>query len=501
MSGQETLDLFGGEEAGAGSGASPAGAEGRGASRRPAASRPETPLHAPADEASAPEEVSTLPGEEAPEAAVRQAQPSPDVLTVSQVNRAVRNLLEREVPPLWVTGEVANWTKARSGHCYFTLKDDQSQLRCVVWRRDAVRLPLELEDGMKVRAFGTLTLYEGRGEFQFSVREVSGEEGEGLWRLAFERLRRTLEQEGLLDPSRRRTLPRFPRTVGVVTSLGGAALRDILSVIRRRAPWTRVVVRGARVQGEGAAAEVAGALRVLASSGLPDVIIVGRGGGSIEDLWAFNEEVVARAIVASPVPVISAVGHEVDVTIADLVADLRAPTPSAGAEAAVPDGDAIVELLRRVRPRLARGLRTGVEARRLRLARQRDRLRSGTRHLIEPRRARLQRHRERILRVAATLSGPRRERVLRLGDAAARAVRRLVEGRRARMAELAGRVETLSPLSTLKRGYAVPLSPGGRLLRSAADLPEGERFSLRVADGRVACVSMGPERGVDESGA
>ena len=357
----------------------------------------------------------------------RQPPAEPPVLTVSQANRAVRNLLERQVPPLWITGEVANWTRARSGHCYFTLKDDQAQLRCVIWRRDAARLPMDLEDGMKVRGFGTLTLYEGRGEFQFSVREVSGEEGEGLWRLAFERLRRALEQEGLLDPARKRPLPRFPRTVGVVTSTSGAALRDILSVIRRRAPWTRVVVRGARVQGEGAAREVADAIRVLASSGLPDVLIVGRGGGSIEDLWAFNEEVVARAIVASPIPVISAVGHEVDVTIADLVADLRAPTPSAGAEAAVQDGEAILELLRRVRPRLARGLRAGVEARRLRMERHRDRLQGAVRRTLGPHRVRIERQQERLVRVVRGLTGPRHDRAKRLIERAERAARRVVE--------------------------------------------------------------------------
>ena len=181
-----------------------------------------------------------------------------------------------------------------------------------------------------MRAFGGLTLYEARGEYQLVVRRLETEDAEGLWRLAFERLRSKLEAEGLLAPERKRELPRFPEAVGVVTSLAGAALADILTVVRRRAPWTRVIVRGARVQGEGSAEEVAEAIRALGASGLVDVLIVGRGGGSLEDLWAFNEEVVARAIVACPVPVISAVGHEVDVTICDLVADVRAPTPSAG---------------------------------------------------------------------------------------------------------------------------------------------------------------------------
>ncbi|MEX0843581.1 MAG: exodeoxyribonuclease VII large subunit, partial [Gemmatimonadota bacterium] len=210
--------------------------------------------------------------------------PEPPVWSVSELNLALRTLLEGAFHEVRVSGEIANWTRARSGHCYFTIKDESSQLRCVMWRRDAVRLPLEPEEGMSLRVHGRVTLYEARGELQIQVREVLDEGGEGLWKIAFERLRRTLESEGLLDPAQRRPLPRFPRTVGVVTSPTGAALRDILSVLRRRAPWTRVLLRGARVQGEGAAAEVAHAIGVLGGSGLVDVVIVARGGGSIEDL-------------------------------------------------------------------------------------------------------------------------------------------------------------------------------------------------------------------------
>lgn len=441
----------------------------------------------------------------------------PEVFSVSQVNRAVRGLMEREIPPLWISGEVANWTRARSGHCYFTLKDDQAQLRSVIWRRDALRLPIDLEDGMRVRGFGSLTLYEARGEFQFSVREIAGEEGEGLWRLAFERLRRKLEDEGLLDPARKRPIPRFPRTVGVVTSTTGAAIRDILSVLERRAPWTRVLVRGARVQGEGAAEEVARAIRTLAATGIPDVLIVGRGGGSTEDLWAFNEEVVARAIAASPVPVISAVGHEVDVTISDLVADLRAPTPSAGAEAAVQDGEALMEVLQKVRPRLAGGLRRGVEARRLQVATRRDRLRRSARTLTAPARGALERRQDRMERAIRGLVPPRRALAARLqaslhraggglvpplqarGQGLARELERLLRKRldrgRSELASVAGRIETLSPLGTLRRGFAVPLDPDGALIRSVAELPAGRSFGLRLADGRVECESRGPVDG------
>ena len=254
----------------------------------------------------------------------------PRVWSVTQVNRAVRVLLEDTIESLWISGEVTNWTRARSGHCYFTLKDEQAQLRCVMFKTGAASLPADPEEGTTVRALGGLTLYEARGEYQLVVRRLEAEGAEGLWRQAFEQLRSKLEAEGLFAPERKRALPRFPEAVGVVTSLAGAALADILTVIRRRAPWTRVIVRGARVQGEGAGEEVAEAIRALGGSGLVDVLIVGRGGGSLEDLWAFNEEVVARAIVACPVPVISAVGHEVDVTISDLVADVRAPHTVSG---------------------------------------------------------------------------------------------------------------------------------------------------------------------------
>ncbi len=394
-----------------------------------------------------------------------EVEAGPRVWSVSELNAALRALLEDALPELWIGGEVANWTRARSGHCYFTLKDERAQLRCVMWRPQAARLPMDPEEGMRVRVQGSVTLYEARGETQFVVRTLAAEGEEGLWKLAFEKLRRKLEAEGLLDPARKRPVPRFPASVGVVTSPTGAALRDILSVIGRRAPWTRVVVRGARVQGEGASAEVAEAVRALGSSGQVDVLIVGRGGGSIEDLWAFNEEPALRAIADCPVPVISAVGHETDVTLSDLVADLRAPTPSAAAEAAVQDASTLLDALARLRPRLAGGLRGQVERRRLRLERGRNRLDRGARRLVEPRRRSLD----------------------QLGERLARAVRRVIELRRERLATLAARAEALSPLSTLRRGYAVPRSPGGRVLRSGEDFRAHPDFQLRLVDSLVDC--------------
>jgi exodeoxyribonuclease VII large subunit len=393
----------------------------------------------------------------------------PRVWSVSQVNRAVRTLLEDTVESLWISGEVANWTRARSGHCYFTLKDEQAQLRCAMFKSEAASLPADPEEGTMVRAFGGLTLYEARGEYQLVVRRLEAEGAEGLWRLAFERLRSKLETEGLLAPERKRALPRFPGTVGVVTSLAGAALADILTVVRRRAPWTRVIVRGARVQGQGSGEEVAAAIRALGASGLVDVMIVGRGGGSLEDLWAFNEEVVARAIVACPVPVISAVGHEVDVTISDLVADFRAPTPSAGAEAAVEDGEGVSDGLGVTRTRMSGALRAIAFRRREVLAMRLSQLRQSGVGLIRP----------------------RREAVGRAGDRMESAIRGLAALKRARLSEVAGKMDVLSPLATLRRGYALPHGADGTILRTVRAFEEGDRFDLRVSDGSVPCEVQG----------
>ena len=405
-----------------------------------------------------------------PEEVTPPPAPEPRVWSVTQVNRAVRSLLESAVDALWVSGEVGNWTRSRQGHCYFTLKDDRAQLKCVLFRSEADKLPSDPEEGMKVRVFGSLTLYEARGDYQMVAQQVVAEGSEGLWKLAFEKLRRRLEEEGLLDPSRKRRIPRFPTTVGVVTSPTGAAIRDILTVLRRRAPWVRVVIKGTKVQGEGASVEVAKALGNLDASRLCDVIIVSRGGGSVEDLWAFNEEPVARAVAACRTPVISAVGHEVDVTICDLVADLRAPTPSAGAEAAVPDREAVLEQISGVPNRLARGLRGTVARRQQRVERAMSRLgRALERRLAPPRQA--------VDLAAGRLEG---------------ALARLVERRRARLSTAAGRLHALSPLAILERGYSVARTPDGHVLARVEELPPGRRFHLRVMDGTVACDAVAP---------
>ncbi|MEX0892751.1 MAG: exodeoxyribonuclease VII large subunit [Gemmatimonadota bacterium] len=375
-----------------------------------------------------------------------QPGPTPDeACSVTQLNALVKATLEEMLPPLWVSGEVTGWKRYRgSGHCYFALRDELAQVRAVMFRSDAGRLPTDPEEGMRVRVLAAATLYERRGDFQLVVRQLEAEGGDGLWRLAFERLRGKLDAEGLLAPERKRALPAHPVCVGVVTSPVGAALQDILNILARRAPWTRVVLSPARVQGDGAAAEVAAALGRLDAAGVADVIIVGRGGGSMEDLWAFNEEPVARAIAACTVPVISAVGHETDVTIADLVADLRAPTPSAAAEYAVPDG-----------AELRRGLRLTEE-----------RLRGAL-----------------VSTVAAA-----REQVEGWNVALEDAVQYRLEAARERLKGSAALLEALSPLAALGRGYAVPRGRDGRVLRSAADFAPGMPFQLRVRDGELPCV-------------
>lgn len=387
----------------------------------------------------------------------------PRVWTVSRVNRMVRGLVEENLPPLWIGGEVANWKRAASGHCYFTLKDESAQLRSVMWRGDATKLPVDPDEGMRVKVFGQVTLYEARGDIQFSARRIEAEDGEGLWKLAFDRLRKRLDEEGLLDPARKRPLPRFPRTIGVVTSLSGAALQDILTVLRRRAPWLRVIVKGARVQGDGASLEIAEGIDALASVAGIEVLVVGRGGGSIEDLWAFNEEPVARAIASCPVPVVSAVGHEVDVTISDLVADVRAPTPSAAAEAVAPDMEEILRYLEGVAGRLARGLRRTVE---------------GPRQVLKSTSARLDRS-------GRALTGPARRALERMEAGLARNTKDLLQRRRFAWVRLGEKLDALSPLSVLTRGYAVPLDASGGVLRKPEDFTPGERFELRVLGGRI----------------
>ena len=364
-------------------------------------------------------------------------------LTVYGLVAMARGLLENAYPPMWVSGEIMGWKRQRSGHCYFTLKDKRAQVRCVMFASQAERLPTDPDEGMEVRILGTLTLYEQRGDFQFKCLQLEGIGQGGLFRLAFEKLKARLDAEGLLSPMRKRLIPRFPAAVGVITSPFGAALQDIVKVIRQRAPWTRIVFAPARVQGAGAGLDLARAIRLFERANVADVLIVGRGGGAAEDLWAFNEEIVARAIASSRIPVVSAVGHEADITIADLVADARAATPSAAAERVVPDAAAIGRELRGTQARMAQSLRRRAQRAQVELE-----------------------HFDRALMAS---------------------MREQFRNQRDRLTHLSAQLDALSPLAALRRGYAVPLGLEGHVLRTVAELPPGKRFDLRVTDGAVPC--------------
>ena len=361
-------------------------------------------------------------------------------VSISQVTSSAKDIIEGAFPPFWVQGEVSGFKAHGNGHWYFSLRDKTAQLSCVVWSRETMNIPAPPDEGMLVTARGQLSVYAARGQMQFMITRMEAE-GEGLWRKRFELTRAALEKDGLLDPARRRALPRFPRRVAVVTSLDGAALHDIVSVIARRNPGVDIVVVPAAVQGEGAPASLVAALGRLARWNGADVAIIGRGGGSREDLWAFNDERVARAIAACPMPTISAVGHEMDVTIADLVADARAATPSAAAEAAVP---VLADVIARLHTLGA-----------LIQAATTSRVRTGGRDI---------RQRARDLSLRSE---------------------RAVERRRSRLQEVAGRLDVLSPLATIGRGYTVALGEDGRALSSAARFTRGMNFSLMLRDGRV----------------
>jgi exodeoxyribonuclease VII large subunit len=359
--------------------------------------------------------------------------------TVSEVTKRARSVIEAGLPPLWVRGEVADFTAARSGHWYFSLRDKAAQLRCVMFAKQNFRLPPPV-DGMQIFAFARPTVYEARGDFQLTVTELLSTEQGGLWKLAFEKAKASLLKDGLLDPARKRPMPRFPRRIAVVTSPDGAVLRDIQAVVGRRWPIAELIVVPAQVQGAKAEASVCSALNRIRR--LPvDVLIVGRGGGSIEDLWAFNSERVARAVAAMPMPVISAVGHETDVTLCDLVADLRAPTPSAAAEAATPDRADVLVQCGVIAQRLARGLRIS------------------SRRVVE--------------------------RLARTGDRLTSCMQRRLERSGALLVAHSARLDALSPLRVLARGYAVARDENGTILKRVMQLPAGKEFRLRVTDGEV----------------
>ncbi len=388
------------------------------------------------------------------------------IYRVGQITRYVKSLFETDdlLQDLWLEGEISNWRAYPSGHVYFTLKDGDAAINCVLWRSHAALLQFRPGDGDAVLAHGYISVYEARGAYQLYVDDLQ-KAGAGLWALEFERLKAKLEAEGLFDPARKRPLPRFPRRLGVVTSPAGAAWRDICRVLSRRYPLVEVILAPSTVQGADAPPQIVAALDLLATYGDVDAIIVARGGGSVEDLWAFNDERVARAIAASPWPVISGVGHEIDITIADLVADVRAPTPSAAAEVAVPDR---AELLEGVSQNVAT-----LEASILALL---DRARRDLDHqTIALRRA-----------SPAGVLNRKRQMLDEMLRALQMAVRHSIELRRARVRGLEGQLKPLSPLSTLERGYAIVRRRDNRaVVRSVQQAQPGQLLEIRVADGSI----------------
>lgn len=388
----------------------------------------------------------------------------PPVLSVTQLTDVLKGALENAFPEVWVLGEVSNCVHAGSGHVYFTLKDDESQLKAVMWRSAASRLRFQLRDGMEVVACGGVELYQARGQIQIVVRQLVPQ-GVGALELAFRQLHERLSAEGLFDPERKRPLPPYPRRIALVTSRDSAAVRDMIQVITRRWQAADIVVVPVPVQGEGAAPLIAAALKNVHRIPDVDVVIAGRGGGSLEDLWAFNEEVVARAIAACRIPVISAVGHEIDVTIADLVADRRALTPSEAGELVVPSRDEVLLQLRRTYDRLVAALREKASRARMRLETLTSRP-----VLLRPQ-SRIHELGQRLDDLALRLERGARLRVERAGQ---------------QIAATAGKLHVLSPLHVLERGYSITRrADGGEVVRRADQLNLGDELDTTLAQGIV----------------
>ncbi|MEP6938807.1 MAG: exodeoxyribonuclease VII large subunit [Rudaea sp.] len=404
----------------------------------------------------------------------------------SDLVRLARDLLEDSFPLVWIEGEISNFSRPASGHCYFNLKDAKAQVRCAMFRMRASLLRFKPADGMHVRARAKVTLYEARGEFQIVVEHLE-EAGEGALLRAFEQLKAKLAAEGLFDAAAKRPIPALPRRIGVITSATGAAIRDVLSVLARRFPLARVDVLPVPVQGKDAPPAIIAMLDAASRAGRHDVLLLTRGGGSLEDLWAFNDEGVARAIRASAIPVVSAIGHEVDFTIADFVADLRAPTPSAAAELLVPDAQAIRRTLRREQGILAQLLQRRLrdDAQKLdhahaRLITQhpRNRLRGGGERLAQLR-ARLQsQHTQSRIRVHSDRLTELRRRICTAGIGG-------VDARRRRLADLARTLNAVSPLATLQRGYTITLDRNGRVMRSIEQARTAGLLDVRFVDGSL----------------
>ena len=409
------------------------------------------------------------------------------ILTVAELTRQIRGTLETKFGAVWVQGEISNYKLHPSGHQYFTLKDQRAQIACVIFRNTMAPLRQPLVDGTQVQVYGNVSVFEARGQYQLSV-QILQPRGLGLLQAKFEALKRKLEAEGLFAPERKRALPKFPRKIGIVTSPSGAAIRDMVNVLKRRAPWLQILINPVRVQGAGAAAEIAVAIRELATpnENWPplDLIVVARGGGSMEDLWEFNEEIVARTIVDVGVPIVSAIGHEIDFTICDFVADLRASTPSAAAELIVPD---IIDLRRRIEVfehALTREQLNRMHDALQRLDLARESLRRHIMHKIDNcKRA--------LIQIARTIQAHsplrelmlRRNRLVDLRRRLAELPQRLLENALHRFREAEGILRVLGPAATLRRGYSITTDERGKPVRSVAVVRPKMKIRTRVSDG------------------
>jgi exodeoxyribonuclease VII large subunit len=436
------------------------------------------------------------------------AAPARDVYTPSRLNREARVLLERGLGALWIEGEISNLSRPSSGHWYFSIKDETAQLRCAMFRQRNLLAGFTPKDGMLVQLRGRVSLYEARGDYQFLVDHIE-ESGEGALRRRFELLKAKLAAEGLFDTRRKVPLPSLPRRIGVITSPTGAAIRDVLNILRRRFCSIPVLIYPVQVQGASAAAQIAATIRLASARAECDVLILARGGGSLEDLWSFNEEIVARAIADCTIPLVSGIGHEVDFTIADFVADVRAPTPSGAAELVAPDCNEWLRSVSAMGRRLAQALQRGQAARMQRFVwlqrrlaqlhpgvelRQRaQRLDEIEQSLIRTMRQQLRdrltlvaqysarlRHESPALRIAAA-----RGRLGLAQAAIAAALRKRIQASSSRMALAAGKLDAFSPLATLQRGYAIVTNASGHVVTDAAAMPIGEVIHARVARGRI----------------
>ena len=390
-----------------------------------------------------------------------------DIYTVSQVNQYIKTLLDRDqvLTALYVRGEISNYKAYPSGHHYFSLKDGEGAIRCVMFKREAISLRFRPENGMKVIAFGRVAVFPRDGQYQLYCSTLTPE-GVGDLHLAFEQLKQKLYAEGLFDPSHKKPIPQYPRRIALITSSAGAAVRDMVRILGARWPMAEVFVLPVRVQGAEAPSELCAALAWANRHRVADLIITGRGGGSMEDLWAFNDENVARTIYHSDIPVISAVGHEPDVTIADFVADLRAATPSNAAELAVPDQNDVAVQLRQMAGRMAQAMGRRLEAVRRELDRASQcRALQNPMNYVDDKRMLLDYQREKL---AAGLTAS-------------------LSRERERFAALASKLDALSPLKVLGRGYAIPQKEDGGVVRSTTDVIPGDALRLRVADGEISC--------------